>query len=420
MGVSKTNGTFLLLSIVVSSVLSSEKCERSRSTWYLEKNSHRGSGVGDFDLQALAMMKDPRLFKRLLDPILIPRVPDTPSHAQVQKHIGDTMKNLGWSVEFHSFQDKTPHGKKTFTNIVSTLDPDAPRHLVLACHYDSKYFADIKFIGATDSAVPCAMMLSLATLMKEQLDKYKLKCKKKRMVKIRRKLRVNKGKRASEKWVVRLKDGSEESLDEMTHPRPLKCLGKWRKCKLPGGDYNRTFVPFARSGLTLQLIFLDGEEAFRRWSATDSLYGARNLAHNLSTTAYPPNNRENTVALHRMDLFVLLDLIGTSNMKFYGYFEKTHNWYRRFVSYERRLHELGLLENRPFMFKDATKYYAGIQDDHIPFLERGVPVVHLIPVPFPSVWHEETDNESALDYPTIYNLNAILRAFVYDYLHLTM
>ncbi|XP_076039078.1 glutaminyl-peptide cyclotransferase-like isoform X2 [Oratosquilla oratoria] len=350
MGVSKTNGTFLLLSIVVSSVLSSEKCERSRSTWYLEKNSHRGSGVGDFDLQALAMMKDPRLFKRLLDPILIPRVPDTPSHAQVQKHIGDTMKNLGWSVEFHSFQDKTPHGKKTFTNIVSTLDPDAPRHLVLACHYDSKYFADIKFIGATDSAVPCAMMLSLATLMKEQLDKYKLK----------------------------------------------------------------------RSGLTLQLIFLDGEEAFRRWSATDSLYGARNLAHNLSTTAYPPNNRENTVALHRMDLFVLLDLIGTSNMKFYGYFEKTHNWYRRFVSYERRLHELGLLENRPFMFKDATKYYAGIQDDHIPFLERGVPVVHLIPVPFPSVWHEETDNESALDYPTIYNLNAILRAFVYDYLHLTM
>ena len=26
---------------------------------------------------------------------------------------------------------------------------------------------------------------------------------------------------------------------------------------------------------TLQLLFLDGEEAFRDWTATDSIYGAR-------------------------------------------------------------------------------------------------------------------------------------------------
>ncbi|NWH42488.1 QPCTL protein, partial [Chloropsis hardwickii] len=30
--------------------------------------------------------------------------------------------------------------------------------------------------------------------------------------------------------------------------------------------------------LTLQLLFLDGEEAFGEWSARDSLYGARHLA----------------------------------------------------------------------------------------------------------------------------------------------
>ncbi|NXU03063.1 QPCTL protein, partial [Buphagus erythrorhynchus] len=30
--------------------------------------------------------------------------------------------------------------------------------------------------------------------------------------------------------------------------------------------------------VTLQLLFLDGEEAFGDWSATDSLYGARHLA----------------------------------------------------------------------------------------------------------------------------------------------
>ena len=30
--------------------------------------------------------------------------------------------------------------------------------------------------------------------------------------------------------------------------------------------------------LTLQLIFFDGEEAFKTWTATDSIYGARHLA----------------------------------------------------------------------------------------------------------------------------------------------
>ena len=30
--------------------------------------------------------------------------------------------------------------------------------------------------------------------------------------------------------------------------------------------------------VSLQLIFFDGEEAFRHWTATDSIYGARHLA----------------------------------------------------------------------------------------------------------------------------------------------
>jgi hypothetical protein len=35
---------------------------------------------------------------------------------------------------------------------------------------------------------------------------------------------------------------------------------------------------FQRKELTLQFIFFDGEEAFVKWSDTDSIYGARNLA----------------------------------------------------------------------------------------------------------------------------------------------
>ncbi|NXY17185.1 QPCT cyclotransferase, partial [Atrichornis clamosus] len=39
--------------------------------------------------------------------------------------------------------------------------------------------------------------------------------------------------------------------------------------------------------LTLQLLFLDGEEAFGAWSATDSLYGARHLAARMAASGHP-------------------------------------------------------------------------------------------------------------------------------------
>ncbi|KAF1651921.1 UNVERIFIED_CONTAM: Glutaminyl-peptide cyclotransferase-like protein, partial [Eudyptes robustus] len=47
-------------------------------------------------------------------------------------------------------------------------------------------------------------------------------------------------------------------------------------------DLARTLGPIlkTKSGLpiTLQLVFLDGEEAFVEWSRNDSTYGARHLA----------------------------------------------------------------------------------------------------------------------------------------------
>lgn len=44
----------------------------------------------------------------------------------------------------------------------------------------------------------------------------------------------------------------------------------------------------SRPDLSLQLIFFDGEEAFVRWSPTDSLYGSRHLAQKMASTPHPP------------------------------------------------------------------------------------------------------------------------------------
>ena len=78
------------------------------------------------------------------------------------------MGGLNWDVRLDKFLDDTPKGRLEFTNIIATLNPNAARRLVIACHYDSK-LEPRGFLGATDSAVPCAQMINLATVMDRDL-----------------------------------------------------------------------------------------------------------------------------------------------------------------------------------------------------------------------------------------------------------
>lgn len=71
------------------------------------------------------------------------------------------------------FIDNTPHGKIEFNNIIVTKDPQAHQKLVLAAHFDSKYFSEFNFIGATDSAAPCGILMHLAKTLNPLLDKRK-------------------------------------------------------------------------------------------------------------------------------------------------------------------------------------------------------------------------------------------------------
>lgn len=45
-----------------------------------------------------------------------------------------------------------------------------------------------------------------------------------------------------------------------------------------------------------------------------------------------------------------------------------------------------------------------------------VPILHIIPTPFPDQWHTPNDNAEHLHWPTIRNFNKIFRKFVYEYL----
>ena len=68
------------------------------------------------------------------------RTADTENHTLVRNYLVSTLRRLNWHVEEDRFVDSTPYGPKNFTNVIATKDPDAPRRVVLAAHFDSKFF----------------------------------------------------------------------------------------------------------------------------------------------------------------------------------------------------------------------------------------------------------------------------------------
>ncbi|KAM9734225.1 glutaminyl-peptide cyclotransferase-like a [Menidia menidia] len=353
----------LMLAVVLGVYLSNDTAARAvnrapAADLTKDRLSHKPSKSSPAQIRRLASQVDgTRLWEAHLRPILIERLPGTPGSLAVQQHITSTLSSLsaGWSIDLDSFQSPTPRGQVTFTNIVATLDPAVPRRLLLACHYDSKVLPpdprapERVFLGASDSAVPCAMILELAASLDAQLRSFKQQ-------------------------------------------------------KLP---------------VTLQLVFFDGEESFEEWTATDSLYGSRHLAELMARTPHHAAAPHAT-ALQAVDLFVLLDLLGGPDPLIANHFDNTVRWFDRLISAEKRLHRQGLLASHPaeqtYFRKDV--YLGPVQDDHIPFLHRGVPVLHVIATPFPQFWHTLEDTEENMHRPTVENLTKIMAVFVAEYLSL--
>ncbi|XP_058489777.1 glutaminyl-peptide cyclotransferase-like a [Solea solea] len=321
-----------------------------------DRLSHKPSKCSPAQIRRLASQVDgSRLWETYMRPILIERLPGTEGSLIVQQHITSTisLQSAGWSIELDSFRSSTPRGLVAFTNIVATLDPSAPRRLLLACHYDSKLLPpdprapEKVFVGASDSAVPCAMILELATSLDAQLRSFKQQ----------------------------------------------------------------------KPPVTLQLVFFDGEESFEEWTATDSLYGSRHLAERMANTPYPAASSHTTM-IQAVDLFVLLDLLGGADPLIANHFDNTARWFDRLIAAEKRLHRQGLLTSHPseqtYFRKDV--YLGPVQDDHIPFLHRGVPVLHVIATPFPQFWHKLDDTEQNMHRPTVENLTKIMAVFLAEYL----
>jgi Zn-dependent M28 family amino/carboxypeptidase len=111
-------------------------------------------------------------------------------------------------------------------------------------------------------------------------------------------------------------------------------------------------------GYSVWLVFFDGEEAINSWSQSDSTYGSRHLAAKWG--------RDGT--LGQIKAFILTDMIGDKSLDIQRE-ARAADW---LVS-EVRLAARKFGDEKYFFQQDAT-----VEDDHLPFVERGVPSIDLI------------------------------------------
>lgn len=154
-----------------------------------------------------------------------------------------------------------------------------------------------------------------------------------------------------------------------------------------GGSSSALLLEFANQlrgkkldGYSVWLVWDDAEEAVKSWSDADSLYGIRHLAEKWEADG----------TLKKIKAFLLADMIGDADLNIDRDTNSTP-WLEDVV-YE-AASRLGYQSH--FFVRNV----GGMEDDHIPFVKRGVPSADLIDFDYGYnnvFWHTPQDTVDKL------------------------
>ena len=94
-----------------------------------------------------------------------PHPPGSEAQRKVGDYIAAQLQSFGVEVQTQEFEAITPIGRLQMRNIWGILPGQRPEVIVLASHYDSKYFPDFPFVGANDGGSSSAVVLELARVL---------------------------------------------------------------------------------------------------------------------------------------------------------------------------------------------------------------------------------------------------------------
>lgn len=148
----------------------------------------------------------------------------------------------------------------------------------------------------------------------------------------------------------------------------------------------------------VDLIFFDGEDSGISGDAETYCIGSQRLAGTLGDFGNPLSGV-------RCEGLILLDMIGDRNLNIpmEGYSARYAPEFTRKV-FQRAL-DLGLPS---FSMTNGPSVY----DDHVPFLQQGIPAVDLIDFNFPQ-WHTTTDTPEACSSASLHEVGRLVTDLVY-------
>lgn len=103
-----------------------------------------------------------------------PRPPDTPQLAKTRAYIISELKSYGLTVSLDEFTAVTPEGDKKMANIVAEIPGETKTLILLASHYDTKYYKDMHFVGANDPAASVGTLIEIGRVLASKKEKPKV------------------------------------------------------------------------------------------------------------------------------------------------------------------------------------------------------------------------------------------------------
>jgi glutaminyl-peptide cyclotransferase len=103
-----------------------------------------------------------------------PRIPGSPELSKTREYIVGLLKSSGLAVRTDEFTAATPLGEKKMVNLTAEIPGESKDVIIVASHYDSKYFKDMRFVGANDPGTSVGTLLELARVLGASQQKPKL------------------------------------------------------------------------------------------------------------------------------------------------------------------------------------------------------------------------------------------------------
>ena len=101
-----------------------------------------------------------------------PRPAGSPELARARAQIVVTLQACGWNTEAQEFTAPTPNGPIPMVNIIGRFPLErgnkagsSTQKIIVASHYDTKFFRTIAFLGANDGASSTGALLELARVL---------------------------------------------------------------------------------------------------------------------------------------------------------------------------------------------------------------------------------------------------------------